>query len=378
MPEQPKSPPERHSPGSAARRLRSKLFLVLASVVVALLLAEAVIRLVPRRWVPELHSYREMAFHLGDLVRPSDQTALYFELAPDNPQAEVNRAGYRGPFYPREKPPRVARIVGLGDSNMFAWQLPEAAGYIRQLEALLNEGEVTPRVQTLNLAVPGYNAGQHLEVLRQRALAFQPDLIILGYDHNDAEPIAMAGQVSYLMPDDFGDNFLGSRLIRWVRRKYRVLQWSWSLQDVDAAGNEKVGPYLASGPLWDEQVHHLEAMAAWVKERPSSLAPEGIPVLVVIHDAWIRADSQQRSAHYEKLHRPLLALFRRLGWHVLDGYDLFQQYMAENRQRDLRDLWVSVQPQDGHPNERAHRLIAEALAKLIVDEKLLPAGRAEE
>ena len=346
--------------------------LVALSLIVSCLLAEGIVRILPIDLLPELRSYEEIHFHLGDLVKPSSNPQLYYELRPDYSIDDINKAGYRGPLYPVEKSPDVFRIVGIGDSNMYAWKLHEKQGYLRQLEGLLNDLPHSGNAEVLNLAVPGYNSIQHMELLRTRLVSLSPDLIIIGYDHNDAEPFASPGQENYVMPDNYGSNLIRSQLIRWSMRKIRALQWSWSLEEMDHSGNLKVDHYLCQGPLWLKHLGHLSTMNDFLLDH----SEPGIPVVVIIHDAWITPDLNRQSAHYRNLHQPLQRLFREFGWYVLDGFDLFQTFMDQENERNLRRLWISTNPVDGHPNTRAHKMIAHELYNMIVTRHhLFPTGQ---
>lgn len=338
-----------------AVRLAVNLLLVMASLVVALVLGEVAIRLAPRRWVPELGNNQIQEFDLREVCRLSENPRLRYELIPDNPKAEINADGYRGPRYPEEKPPGVRRLVGLGDSSFFGWNVPESDTCLRRLEGLLRSGRSTP-VEVVNLAVPGYNSHQELELLRTRGLRFDPDLIVLGYDHNDSQPVIGQDRSASLLPDGYGRNPLGSELLRYVSRKLYLMRFA---DETRWEGNP------VEGPLWDR---HLEALA----EIARLTREAGIPVVVVLYDAWITRDDNRPSEHYRRLHERLLPFFKQHGFYVVDCYDLFQDYMRRSQRQDTKSLWVSILYHDGHPNARAHRMIAEALYAKIEAEGLLP------
>lgn len=80
------------------------------------------------------------------------------------------------------------RIVGIGDSGMFGWGVNQDEDYLSVLESNLNATALSPRYEVLNFGVPGYNTGQELEMLRTRALAYRPRVVILGWCDNDYDP----------------------------------------------------------------------------------------------------------------------------------------------------------------------------------------------
>ncbi len=339
--------------GSLAVRIAKNLATLAFGLVVALLIAEMTIRVLPRRWVPELGPVRQAEFYLGGMAQKSSNPRLYYELTPGKPELDINASGYRGPEYPLAKPKGTKRIVGIGDSTLFGLGVSEKEAYLRQLEALCNEnGE--GKVEVLNLGVPGYNTDQELETLHAHGLAYDPDLVILGYDHNDPRPIL--GKIRGRMPDDYGKNGLHSELIRYIRRKLYLVPHIGFRRHADG--------YLAGGRDWDRHFDTLAELAGMLRER-------GIPVIAVVYDGWILRENKAESRHWRLLHEPFQPFWKAHGFHVVDCYDLFQDYMRQNDLPDIQSLWVSTGEKDAHPNPKGHRLIAEAILETIEKSQLL-------
>jgi hypothetical protein len=76
----------------------------------------------------------------------------------------------------------------LGDSEIFSIMLAQNETLSAQLESLLNQNSRLLRYEVLNFGVEGYNTFQELEMLKNRGLKYNPDLIILNYVLNDPEP----------------------------------------------------------------------------------------------------------------------------------------------------------------------------------------------
>ncbi|HJS60049.1 MAG TPA: SGNH/GDSL hydrolase family protein [Vicinamibacteria bacterium] len=128
---------------------------------------------------------------LGDLVRASRSDDIVYELRPGLHVSFMGRAvstnaeGFRDRDYAAEKPPGVARIVGLGDSVMFGWGVADGEDYLAVLEAKLEAESLGARFEVLNTAVPGYNGVMELATLKEKGLRFRPDLVIVGFCGND-------------------------------------------------------------------------------------------------------------------------------------------------------------------------------------------------
>jgi hypothetical protein len=92
-------------------------------------------------------------------------------------RVRTNRHGLRGPEIASEKPPHVARVLALGDSFIYARQVPEAETAVAQLERGLSGPGGT--CQVLNAGVSGWGTGEEYVYLRQEGLALQPDLVLV-------------------------------------------------------------------------------------------------------------------------------------------------------------------------------------------------------
>lgn len=121
---------------------------------------------------------------------------LVYELRPN---AEVyverfgrvfrtNSHGFRDVEFDETKPSNVFRIIALGDSVTFGWEVDANDTYAKILERLLNQERGRPyEFQVYNLGITGYNSEQVAELARVRALRFAPDALLIGYVLNDTQ-----------------------------------------------------------------------------------------------------------------------------------------------------------------------------------------------
>ncbi len=107
-------------------------------------------------------------------------------------RVNTNSLGYRGREVSVEHPPHLFRILGLGDSITWGAGVQDKDTYLRVLEKKLNElasKKGTPGgYETINTGVVGYSTHQELLTLQRDGLPLRPDLVTVGYAHNDFYP----------------------------------------------------------------------------------------------------------------------------------------------------------------------------------------------
>ena len=165
-----------------------KLALSLAALLLGLLAAEGLIR--AARGAPEVAAVQKGRFRLSDNPRlgyePIPLTYQGEDLAFYDYPGASNRLGYRDVDHEAAKPQGTYRIVVLGDSVGAGFGVKRLEDtFPRRLEALLRERGIPAEV--LNFSVSGYDTRQEVEILKTRALAFAPDLVLLAYCLNDRE-----------------------------------------------------------------------------------------------------------------------------------------------------------------------------------------------
>jgi lysophospholipase L1-like esterase len=98
----------------------------------------------------------------------------------------INSHGFRGREVSVAKPAGVLRIVCLGGSTTFdGGSVGKDRPWPEVLEAELRKRLGTSSIEVLNLGIGGATSLDSLIDLQMRALAFQPDLIVVYQAHND-------------------------------------------------------------------------------------------------------------------------------------------------------------------------------------------------
>jgi len=250
----------------------------------------------------------------------------------------TNRHGMRDDEAELEKPEGMTRVVVLGDSITFGWGVPQSMTYPEILEGLLNQssdrGGATG-VEVMNFGVGNYNTVDELAILRHRALAFQPDMILLGVFINDAELAA------YNPPAGIWQHSLFAVWL-WGRVDALLRSFGWR-EDYRTYYRQL---YLPTSPGFLKMQEALRTMAALCRERRLPLVVALIPEL-----------HSPDSVEFEDVYRRL--------WEVAEdsGLPVVDLRRALPGDVDPRRFWVS--PDDSHPNAEAQKLFAEQLYKEV-------------
>ncbi|MFT5733553.1 MAG: lysophospholipase L1-like esterase [Planctomycetota bacterium] len=233
----------------------------------------------------------------------------------------------------------AVRVVCLGDSYTFGWAVEDEETYpsalARRLRAL--RPEEPPLV--VNAGVPGFNTTQEAAYLEHHWQALDPDVVVLGFVMNDAEPSRIAPQAP--------------------RQRYRFARL-WMLEDLKLRTGLADGPFpsrllrfrdyldqFAPGaPERDACLDGLRAIAGLCEERATPL------VIAIFPDTTALRATGYRLA---PIHEQVATWGAELG---VSTIDLLDDFRGEHNE----DFCV---PGDGHPNARALERFARAIAAAL-------------
>lgn len=102
---------------------------------------------------------------------------------------KINSDGFRGRDYTLEKPENTFRIIVLGDSFTFGFGLDIEKTFPYIFEEMLNRGFSKTHYEVLNFGLPGANTAVEVNFLKEKGLKYDPDLVIIGFLHNDDETL---------------------------------------------------------------------------------------------------------------------------------------------------------------------------------------------
>lgn len=262
--------------------------------------------------------------------------------------------------------PGTVRILALGDSVTFGMGVAQHQTYPRKTEALLNAGRIGgPRVEVLNMGMPGYNTLHQLAQLREVGLALEPNVVVVGFLYNDVEP--SSAQRGAAMPEREERSF-GARVksrfnaaALWLKKNSLLVAWASprigsALRPLGFKGYGQVGAmkdqYVEANPQW-------QAVRAALLEMKRLTDERGIELVVMVIPAMARfSDANYPIKEY---HDAVSGFCRQHGIRALDLLPAFWGL-------DGTKFWISAT--DGHPNAEGQEIIAQALAAQL--KPLLP------
>jgi hypothetical protein len=355
------SPPPVAAPPQRRRSWRQRLVLLGAASLASLLLAEVGARV--GLWLldalPRSLARGGESVELIDMIQPSPHADIVYELRPGlscryrGVDVTTNTAGFRGPEHALAKPAAAFRVLGLGDSVLFGWGVPWADAGIAQLERVLQHRLPGRTVETIGTGVPGYNTAMQLEVLRQKGLAYAPDVVLVDLVGNDFDLPNFL-----LQPTDYWrlDRSYLPVLLERARRQHRndprgPFVWA----PADANGNFESDPERVP-PAY----RHLVGPENYRRALQGMLElgrRHGFRVLVTCHHDMLR----EAKAICTELQVPFVEQGKRI-----------RAWMKERGLVEFQGSPLSVGPGDPHPSALVHGWWAEAVADRLAELGWLP------
>ena len=375
------------------RKPRPEIWLLLASVVITLLVAEFVVsRVFPQPTYGRLLKDSPRIFEASDVMP--------YALAPGavdtfvtrefNIPIRINSLGYRDDEFPLKKTARL-RILAIGDSFTFGYAGTAAEAYPNVVERELRTRLGEDDIEVINA---GFAACQYPDTyylyLKNRGLALDPDIITVGvFVGNDLDH-DLAGENTWPEVDKDGlpvriqntlahvENGYWVSRNRSLRYRLPVVRDSHLAQALISllrtAGPEKPRTFNQwmyrkdYEPRTDEAVAKVEklllAMAALARER-------GIPIVFIVmptreqvypEDCDFSADAFMAGYDLDKPQRLLAEFFEKNGLTELDLTPVFRAAPRDTM------LYYAL---DQHWNERGNELAGRAIAEFLIERALV-------
>lgn len=254
----------------------------------------------------------------------------------------TNSAGLRDREYPKEKPEGSFRTAVIGDSFTMPTGVPIEEAFHSRIENSLNQSSrekgSSQQYEFLNFGVGGYQLPQYLAILRERALDWEPDLVVIALSTNDHiffQSIADKFNEPYRVKEETFP-FFEIELIPWLARTF------------GAAATATPRPTMLTPNFRqhvDEYFGHLRALAS----------AENVPMVIVFLAPY--------RWQFEELREGLASLAAAHDIPFIDA----SESLPEEENLDLRIFRA-----DGHPNGTANARFATTIERELLRQRLVP------
>ncbi|HOE65423.1 MAG TPA: SGNH/GDSL hydrolase family protein [Candidatus Hydrogenedentes bacterium] len=245
-------------------------------------------------------------------------------------EIKTNSFGFRDREYSLTKPPGVYRIVTLGDSMTMGWGVPLDKTYAKVLEQRWNDAG--RRIEVINLGIGNYNSVMETALFQKKGLPLQPDMVIVGYYVNDAEPTPVFSRWGRAIR---AHTYLGA-VIFDIHARIRAF-----LDPRFDCGAYYQALYRNGAPALESNRKALETLIDLCREKGISLLLVNIPDIRDLANPELQVGGRFLREVAATANAPFLDL-----WDALQGHP-------------PSDLWVS--PSDPHLNALGHALAAAAI-----------------
>jgi hypothetical protein len=347
-----------------------KILLVTISLIVALIIAEFTVRIFlsdkiikKTQFIPS--EYKELVYEYApakEFFSPVHKTTI-----------SINTSGYRDKEFSIDKPADTTRIICLGDSATFGSKIKDLSQtYPKQLETLLNiNGK---QYEVFNMGVEGYNTHHEVAALQYKGLQYNPDIAILtlnfGDDGHDwvgvrynkvVNNIPKAPVLGKVIPDSLHNYLINHSLIYYYLELILYKNFL-SEQDKKEYYIYVDQQQLIKGNLSSETTFNKEQL---LKFKQICHQNNIIPIVAIM--PWFNVVTNEQSPEIPKKKQ----LIKFLKEHNIIYVDLFKPVMCRSPKEIEECLDYTrgfmVEEQDPHPNEKALKLYAKEIQKVIKD-----------
>lgn len=322
------------------RRFFQGMALIVISTIVTLLIIEGVTRFIYT--AVKLDYQIEMSRYAAVMKRPDERGGVSHVHVPGTRATlmavpvEINSHGFRDAESPQEKAGNVFRILLLGDSLTFGWGARAEDRFSNRLEQSLNAEAarrgLATRIEVINTGVGNYNTVQEVEFFAQAGRQWKPDLVLLNYFINDAEPVPIQRS-----PASIQYSYLA--MLLWGRLD--------TLSRMTEKGEGFFSYYAAL--YGDDRPGWIKAKAALAKLQALS-AQDGFRLVVTLLP---ELHVVGKTYGFADVHAKVEAAAHEAG--IGEIVDLAPHFTDS----DPMSLWVS--PDDAHPNGEGHRILHDGI-----------------
>jgi hypothetical protein len=360
VPTKTKAPPTRKSQIIGGLLISAvTLFLCLGSIELAGFLWERSTAQGPLGWTLVASRRLDLALH-GTSEHP------YYLFEPNRSYVwegipvQINDRGFRTEAFSPTKEADVYRILNLGDSFVFGWEVNQEDTYGKLLEGKLNARGDGQAYEVINAGIPAWNLESERNFLLEEGLGYEPDLIILDVtvvnDIYGRGPSVDEGQSLFqgLRDHTYAWPFLTTQA-RFLLARQQGPEAMPVLNPPRRA--ESYYPLDKDDPTWDR-------IWGFIEEMYEASADRGADFIIVAFPTAFQLNS---AVHPDVPQKVLGERAAAADITFVDLLPIYQQVCDEAAANDacegyenllFADVWM-------HPNQLGHRLTAETLESVI-------------
>lgn len=307
------------------------------SIIIIAVLIEAYVRIIAD---DGMQFDLEMWKYARDVKQLSANPLLAHEHAPNRVAVlmgvdfQTNSKGLRDREFSYDRQPGTLRILMLGDSLTVGWGVPVEQTFSKRIEKLFAADGINAEV--INTGIGNYNTIQEVEYFMVEGIKYHPDIVVLNFFVNDAEPILKHKPLSILARVCYACVFIFGRVDALSRKFKKKKDWAEYYLSLFGDGN-------AIG--WLNAKDSIGKLVTYCRSHGIALIIANLPEL---HDV----------RHY-RLERISNLLQDVANQYSVEYVDILPYLQKE----EPPALWVT--PADPHPNAHANDVIAQGLYRSL-------------
>ena len=265
---------------------------------------------------------------------------------------KINSQGFRDMEFSVLKRAGTRRIAVVGDSISFGSGIRNINdAYPKLFEGYLNNG--SKKYEVYNFGIPGYDADDELETIKNKVVNYKPDIIIIEYYENDLENVDPELQSTenienwqipvagfWLREISYTYYFFESRFNRAAENIGIKKKW---LDTLNTTYNSETN-----------REYNLK-----VYGNISKIAKENNATVILVIFPVI---SDFKNYQFQIVHEFAKEIAQKNNFYFVDLLDEFKKYPADR---------LVVNKYDYHPNELGHQVAAEKILESFINQSIL-------
>jgi hypothetical protein len=276
---------------------------------------------------------------------------IYYRAYEDRTEYRKNKEGFRDVEHSVAKPPGTIRVAFQGDSFTYGQGVDFREIFSTRVGKILARKIPDHKIEVLNFGIPALDVFGDLNNIRKKVMKYDPDEIVFSYVLNDFSDPRMDLKFISCLRREIERYKVFRRFEKYSKLAYFV---DWILYQLLSDARHIHLQWLrdsfdpARNPRYHEMKNALEEIIRIVSSKSS----------VVVFFPYLVAAKEENVDFYNCAKHLVEGLCKKYKCPFLEVLPLLKS-------RPYYRWWVSAD--DHHPNAAAHKLIAEAIAKKLLE-----------